>query len=250
MRHAGDRLQSRLGAGSDRRRRDGLHRRGRAGRDRRGRPAAATVAGQDPRGISSSASRRAGWRRTISRSIAADGRAPRRICSSSSTQGAGAAAARRRPAIGRKLRLPAATAFRPAGRVSGIDSQTATRPTPRLPRARGRRPGCRSWSVEVAGQRRAERRADPDRGADDALREIEVSGPARDIGDHQRHHHAEHGRGDAVEQSAPRPAMAGRSPTRTASPRIGKRGECQQQQRAPAPDLRAAGRPRARSSRR
>ena len=71
LRYAGDRVQPRLGAGGGRRRRDRLHRRGRDRRDRRGRSAAAIVAREDPRGGSSSASRRGAWRWIISRSIAA-----------------------------------------------------------------------------------------------------------------------------------------------------------------------------------
>ena len=53
---------------------------------------------------------------------------------------------------------------------------------------------------EIAGKRRADRRTDPDRRPDDPLREIELAGAARDIGDHQRHHDAERRRRDAVEQ--------------------------------------------------
>ena len=71
LRHAGDRVQSRLGAGDHRGRRHRLHRRGRAGRDRRGRPAARIVARRRSARVSRSASRRAAWRKIISRSIAA-----------------------------------------------------------------------------------------------------------------------------------------------------------------------------------
>ena len=51
----------------------------------------------------------------------------------------------------------------------------------------------------VAGQRGAERRADPGRVPMMPCAKIEAAGAARDIGDHQRHHDAEHRGGDAVE---------------------------------------------------
>ena len=71
VRHAGDRLQPRLGAGDDRGRRDRLHRRGRGGRDRRGRSPRRICRARGSASGSRSASPRAAWRSTISRSIAA-----------------------------------------------------------------------------------------------------------------------------------------------------------------------------------
>ena len=53
--------------------------------------------------------------------------------------------------------------------------------------------------ADIARQHRAERRADAGRGADDALREIEMPAAEGDVGDDQRDHHREHRRGDAVE---------------------------------------------------
>ena len=52
----------------------------------------------------------------------------------------------------------------------------------------------------VTGERGAERGADPGGGAHNALAEIEMSGAAREVGDHERHHHAQHGCGQAVEK--------------------------------------------------
>src|SRR5665811_1554 len=51
----------------------------------------------------------------------------------------------------------------------------------------------------VAGQHGAEGSADPGRGADNTLCKIEVTASERDVGDNQRNHHAEDGRGDAIE---------------------------------------------------
>ena len=87
-----------------------------------------------------------------------------------------------------------------AGRVSGISSHTAARPNAAIAGEPEERDRAAELVAQIAGKRRADRGADPDRGADDALREIEVSGAARDVGDHQRHHHAERRRRDAVEQ--------------------------------------------------
>ena len=77
--------------------------------------------------------------------------------------------------------------------------------------------------------------------ADDALPEIEMAGAAGEIGDDERHHHAEDRRGDAVEQLHDdqqfRIRHAGKQ---NAADRQG--GEADQQQRPPAPDLCAASR--------
>src|SRR5262245_16333291 len=51
----------------------------------------------------------------------------------------------------------------------------------------------------VAGERRAERRAYAHGAADDAEREIEPPGVARDVGDNEWKHDAEDDRGDAIE---------------------------------------------------
>ncbi len=51
----------------------------------------------------------------------------------------------------------------------------------------------------VAGERGAQRSADADRAADDAEPEIEPSGAAHDVRDHERENHAENGGADAVE---------------------------------------------------
>ena len=53
--------------------------------------------------------------------------------------------------------------------------------------------------ADIARQHGAQGCADTSRGADDALREIEVAGAEGDVGHDQRDHHAEHRRGDAVE---------------------------------------------------
>src|SRR5581483_10660512 len=42
--------------------------------------------------------------------------------------------------------------------------------------------------ADIAGERGAERGAEPDRGADDALRQIEMAGAARGVGNDQRNH--------------------------------------------------------------
>ena len=134
---------------------------------------------------SSSASRRGGWRSTISRSTAADG-------------GRTAAAARR---VGRGCRARAADPMP----LSAYSVRPALRPPAGFPADQRHRPQGRGRDAgepeerdlaaelvaQIAGERRADRGADPDRGADDALREIEMSGAARDVGDHQRHHDAE-----------------------------------------------------------
>ena len=75
----------------------------------------------------------------------------------------------------------------------------ARHPRPRCRRGRGRRPGCPAVA-HVARQRRAERGADPGRGPDDAEREVEASGAARDVGDDERRHDREDRRGDAVKK--------------------------------------------------
>ena len=51
----------------------------------------------------------------------------------------------------------------------------------------------------IAGERGAQRRADAHRAADDAEPEIESSGAAHDVRDHERENHAENGGADAVE---------------------------------------------------
>ncbi len=64
LRHAGDRVQPRLGAGDRRARRDRLHRRGRGGRDRGGEPAADAAARAGPPRVRERGSPRGGWPRT------------------------------------------------------------------------------------------------------------------------------------------------------------------------------------------
>ena len=78
VRHSGDRLQSRLGARGDRRRRFGLHRPERGGGGCRGPAPARARPGTASAASSSGASPRAGWRRTMSRSTRCS--APRRSC--------------------------------------------------------------------------------------------------------------------------------------------------------------------------
>ena len=85
LRHAGHRLQSRIGAGDHRRRPHRLHRRGSNRRDRRGRPAGAIVAREDPqalRGAVHRAAHGAGLSRRLSQSRRT---ASRRICGWSPT---------------------------------------------------------------------------------------------------------------------------------------------------------------------
>ena len=52
---------------------------------------------------------------------------------------------------------------------------------------------------DIARQHGAERSADTGCGADNALREAEMAAAESDIGDNERDHHAEDGRGDAIE---------------------------------------------------
>ncbi len=53
---------------------------------------------------------------------------------------------------------------------------------------------------QISGKRRADRGSDADRRPHDALRQVEAAGAARDVGDHQGHHHAERCRGYPIEQ--------------------------------------------------
>ena len=78
----------------------------------------------------------------------------------------------------------------------------------------------------------------PDRGADDALRQIEAAGAAREVGDHQRHHHAEHRGRDAVEHLDGHQQIGiGHDREQEAADRAGRRMPHQQERPAP-PDLR------------
>jgi len=54
--------------------------------------------------------------------------------------------------------------------------------------------------ADIAGEHGRQRRADAGSGPDDTKRQIESSGSARDVGDHDRHDHREDRRRDAVEQ--------------------------------------------------
>ena len=84
-------------------------------------------------------------------------------------------------------------------RVSGITNQIITRPERRDAGEPGECDAAAELVADIAGQHGAERRADAGRGADDALRQIEMTAAERDVGDDQRHHDAEYRRGDAVE---------------------------------------------------
>ena len=161
------------------------------------------VARENPHGISRSASPRGAWRRTISASIAALPTAWRRICAWSPTT-------RRRCSTPRPLYCSSSS-----GRVSGIRNHSTVKPTSAIAASPAKAERAAEAVAHVAGEGRAERSADADRGADDALAEIEMAGAAREIGDHQRHHDGEHRRGDAVEQAARRPAAPDCSPRRT-----------------------------------
>ena len=85
LRHAGDRVQSRLGAGDRRRRCHRFHRRRHQWRDRRRRPARPSVARKESAAVSRSVSPHAAWRRIIWASIAACRTRSRRICGWSPT---------------------------------------------------------------------------------------------------------------------------------------------------------------------
>ena len=89
---------------------------------------------------------------------------------------------------------------------------------------------------QIAGERRADRGADTDRRAHDALRQVESAGAARDIGDHQRHHHTERRGRDAIED------LHGDQQIRIGHQREQQRaehqrGEGQSQERKAAPNL-------------
>ncbi len=92
---------------------------------------------------------------------------------------------------------------------------------------------------DIAGQHGAERGANAGRGADDALREIEMAASERDVGDDQRNHHTEYGSGDAVEHlHRDQQIRISHDGEQHAADR--QRGKAQQQQRPASPLLRLA----------
>ena len=86
-----------------------------------------------------------------------------------------------------------------ARRVSGITSQIMTRPSRRDAGQSGKSDAAAELVADVTGKHGAERGADAGRGADDALRQIEMTAAERHVGDDQRHHDAEYRSGDAIE---------------------------------------------------
>ena len=134
-------------------------------------------------------------------------------------------------------------------RVSGMNSQIIARPRAAMPASPMKAVLLPNCVADIAGEHGAERRADAGRGADDALRQIEMAAAEGDIGDDQRHHHAEHGGGDAVEHLH-RDQTIGIAHGRKQQAADRQRAERQQQQRPPAPSPAPCARPTARSARR
>ena len=156
-------------------------------------PAAAICRARASASASRSASPRAAWRRIISTALprsARRGRAPssRRRCRAGSDRDN----ACRSPLLGREFVVRG----RFAGRVSGMNPKREPSRDAGEAEERGR---AAEIVASVAGERRADDAPMPDRGADDALGEVETARAAGDVGDHQRHQHAEHGGRDAVE---------------------------------------------------
>ena len=84
-------------------------------------------------------------------------------------------------------------------RVSGITSQIMARPIAATAGKPRKGDAAAELVADVTGEHGAQRSTDAGRGADDALRQIEVAASERNVGNDQRNHDAEDRRGDAVE---------------------------------------------------
>ena len=87
-----------------------------------------------------------------------------------------------------------------ASRVSGMSASTSKRPSAPTDAEKQEHDGIAEHVRDIARNRGAEGGANADSDADDALREIEMSGAACGVGDDERHQHTERRRRNSVEE--------------------------------------------------